>query len=260
VADMAVVVRYDERGNPITRSLSGIGISEAEKEKAYELDNILREKLKGLTKKLISLGIVPKKGSKNKVEAYWELGSVLREIFFESELIIPAEKSFYWLNAKLHTPKELLTKDRGPHRIHIAYCFRLAGYPKKIALKRKWSEWVYLFDRKSINKEPRFDRWDRTKMEVESAYLNRKNLRFFSQCLNSMLKDIETKDLSDDELVRCYDGAWSLSIKLLQNFHITTKFKSTITRKIIEKQKYVGEIIESSITPDQFADIMTNEM
>lgn len=256
---MAVVVSYDIKKNPITRSLRGVGISESEREKAYELDNLIKVEMKKLTEKLISLKIMPKTSSRNKIEAYWEFGFLLRKIFFESNLIDLAEKSLYWLNVKLHAPEELQAKDRGPNRIHVAYCFRLAGYPKEIALKREWSEWVYLFDSPSINKEPRFDKWDETKLEREPEYIKRENTRFFAQCLNSMLKDIETNDLADEEMIRCYEGALSLSAKLLKEVN-NKKFRSHVTGKINEKQNIIGELIDGVLTPYQFADIIAGEV
>lgn len=259
---MAVVVSYDKKGNPITRSLSGVGISDNERQKAYELDGLLKARLKKLTDRLTLSKMMPKTGSKNKVEAYWELGSVLRKIFFESGLIAPIEKPLYWLNVKLHAPKELLAKDRGPNRIHVEYCFRLAGYPKEIALKREWSEWVYLFDSPSINKEPRFDRWDEVKIKNEPEYNNRVTIRVFSQCLNAILKNIETSDLTDEELSRCYEGAWLFSTKLLKNFSEKNNkiFRTSVTKKIIEKRNYVGELIEGALTANQFADKMAGEI
>ena len=259
---MAVVVDYDVKGNPITSSLNGIGISDSERDKALELDKLLQIKLEILKKKLVSSKTMPKKGSKKKVESYWEFGSIMRKIFFQSNLIMPTEKSLYWLNVKLHAPKELLVKDRGVNRIHVAYCFRLAGYQKKIAIKREWSEWVYLFDSPSINKESRFDRWDETKIKDDIKYTNRENVRFFAQCLNSMLKNIETSDLKDEEIIKCYESAWFLSNELIKNFENikSKKFRSLITKKIVEKQYYVGELIDDIFTINQFVDKIINEV
>lgn len=259
---MAVIVRYDKKGNPITRSLRGIDISDIEREKAYKLDKLLQEELKKLGKRMVRSKSIPKKGSKNKAEAYWELGFVLRKIFFESGLIKPVEQPLYWLNVKLYAPKELLAKDRAPNRTHIAYCFRLAGYPKDIALKREWSEWLYLFDSPSINKESRFDKWNEAKMEDELKYVTRENTRLFVQCLNSMLKDIETSDLTDEELLRCYEGALRLSIKILQNSKETNtkEFKSVMKEKIFEKRNYIGELMDDILTPQKYADVIAKEI
>ncbi len=259
---MAVIVKYDTEGNPIFRSVGTIGTSDAEREKAYNLDKLLQTELKRVSKPATKSKTVHKTGGKNKVKAYWEFGSVLRKIFFEPGLVKPAEKPLYWLNVKLHAPKEFLAKDRGPNRIHVAYCFRLAGYPKNIALKREWSEWVYLFDSPSINKEIRFDRWNETKIGDEPKYLNRKHTRIFVQCLNSMLKDIETRDLTDEELIRCYEGAWSLSINILQKLKEinTKKFKLIMREKITEKRNHISELMDDLQTPKKYADVMTDEI
>lgn len=259
---MAIVVEYDDKGNRITSSIEGVGISDSEREKAYKLDKLVQEELKKLGRRLAKSKTTHRTGNKNKAGAYWEFGTILRKIFFGSGLIAPAEQPLYWLNIKLHAPKELLAKDRGLNRIHVAYCFRLASYPKDIAFKREWSEWVYLFDSPSINKEPRFDRWNEAKMEAEPEYATRENTRLFVQCLNSMLKDIETSDLTDEELLRCYEGAWRLSIKILQNFKETNtkEFKSVMREKIFEKRNYIGELMDDILTPQKYADIIAEEI
>ena len=259
---MAVVVNYDENGNPITRSLSGVGVSDSEREKAYKLDQLLQEEFLKLINELKLSKKMPKTSGKGKVEAYWELGNVLRRVFFESGLIEPVEKPLYWLNVELHIPKELLSKNRGANRIHVEYCFRLAGYPKAISLDRKWSEWSYLFDSSTINKESRFDKWDEYKIENEPEYAKRENIRLFALCINSILKDIETKDLTNAELTRCYDGAWSLSLKLLNISTIinSKEFKNLIKEKILEKQFLIGELMDGIIEINQFSNEIVNEL
>lgn len=256
---MAVIIKYDSEGNPVIRSLRGVGIPDEERERAYKLDKLLKEELEELDKRLKRARVSVKRGSKNKAEAYWELGAVLRKIFFESGLVEAAEMPLFWLNARICTPKNLRAEDRGPNRIHVAYCFRLAGYPKEYALKREWSEWVYLFDSPSVNKEPRFDKWDQNKMREDSKYLSRKSMRLFIQCLNLMLKGIETSDLTDEELTRCYESAWLLSKKLLEKFEEEIKnreFKLNVAKKIAEKQIHVGELMDGALTPKEFVEII----
>jgi len=252
---MTIVIRYDDDGKPITRTLGGVG-SDSDREKAYELDELLKTEMKKLKRKLDKIST-----ERDKVEAYWELGTILKKIFYDSELVKKEEKNLFLLNAKLHTPIELQVKDRGPNRIHLEYCFRLANYPKKIALKRKWSEWVYLYDSPSINKDSRFDKWDENHIQKTPDYLSRENTRLFIQFLNSVLKNIETLDLTDEELKRCYDGTWILTKKVLNDFKEELhekEFKISMKEKIIANQHFVGDLMENKITPDDFAGKITS--
>ncbi len=253
---MAILIEYDKDGNAIFRSLKGIGTSAEEREKAYRLDNLLKVEMKKLDRKLKKIGANLGPGSKNKVRPYWELGRLLRKIFEESGLVIPEEKSLYLVGARQHVPLYLLADDRRNDRNHLEYCFRLGWYPKKDALKRKWSEWVNLFDRPSINQEERFEKWDLEMIKKGGEYLKRKNTRLFAQLLTSMLKNIYTKDLSDEELTRCYDATWLFTEKLMEEYREEIKnkeFKATVKNAILKNRNLVGMLIEGSLLPNEFA-------
>ena len=253
---MAVVVGVNKNGVPEISAVKGLGeITEEEENKAYELDKVLQKALSKLATKLKKSNILGKSRSKNKVEAYWEFGSVLRKIW-DLGYVIPAEISLYWQNVNLRAPKELLAKNRGPNRVHAAYCFRLAGYPKKTALKREWSEWVYLFDSPTINSEERFDKWDEKKINEGKKYLSRNSTRLFAQCLNSILKDIDSSDLDDEELIRCYEGSWMLAQKILANAQdINDKSLKAKLKKVIQNNQIdVAMLMESKVSPEKFSE------
>ena len=95
-----------------------------------------------------------------------------------------------------------------------------------------------------------------------TAFRTRSAIRKVLAGDDSILKDIETSDLTDEELLRCYEGAWSLSIKILQNFkEINTKeFKSAEREKIFEKRNYIGELMDGVLTPYKYADVMAKEI
>ena len=259
---MAVIVKIDGEGNSLFESVKGLDIPEEDRKSAIELDKLVKKDISRLVKRLKNFKLITDKNTKSKVETYWEFGSVLRKIFFGSGLVNPSEKKLFWRNVILHSPEELLAKDRGPNRIHVEYCFRLAGYPKKLALKREWSEWVYLFDSPFINSEERFDKWDQNKIENEEDYTTRENTRLFIQCLNSILKDVETEDLNDDELVKCYEGAWSLSKKLTKNFDIRepNKFKISLKNAIYNQSNSTGQLMDGKITAEDFAKRVIREI
>lgn len=258
---MAVIVKYDEKGNPYYRSAKGVGSTDVERTRANQLDNLLKKEIKLLEKRLSRKGIL-KKGSKGNVAMYWELGHIMRKIFYESGMIDESEKHLYWLNTRMHVPEILMAKDRGPNRLHLEYCFRLAGFPKGKAMKMKWGKWVYLFDSPGINREQRFDKWLKTKMNKESVIFTRENIRILAQSINKLLGNIETNDLSDEQLIRCYEAAWSIKeIFTVKGVALSNNQLKEALKKGIEKNYIrLGEVIEGTKEPAEFATLVASEL
>ena len=252
---MAVIVGKDERGNYIFSSSKGAGTSDEERRKATELNNLVIRSVTESYGRMSKLGIVLEKNARNKVEAYWEFGATLGNLFLNSGLVDNTEKKLFWMNVEMNTREELLAKNRGPNRIHVAYCFRLAGYPKELALKREWSEWVFLFDSPTVNSEDRFDRWDASQLKTDSSYPSRENTRSFIRCLNSVLKNVETRELSDEELFRCYEGSNRLSRALVSFSSIRQSENLSIEAKnrVHDNRRFVSELMDGRIDPDDFA-------
>ena len=166
------------------------------------------------------------------------------------------------MNARLHVPEELLAKDRGPNRLHLEYCFRLAGFPKDKAIRMNWGEWVYLFDSPQINREQRFDNWFETKMRDQPDKLTRTDVRILAQSTNALLGDIETKDLSDEQIERCYDTAWLIK----ENFRKKTRelpnneLKEALKIGIRKNHVIFGEVIDGTQKPAIFASLVAEEI
>lgn len=259
---MAVVIKIDEKGNKSYASLTGIGRPEEERLKADRLDILIADEMNKLGTVLSSEDKMPQRGSKDKVAIYWELGRVLRRIFFESGLIEPAEKSLYWINARIHVPKYLLADDRGHNRIHLEYCFRLSGFSEEKALRMKWSEWVYLFDSPGINREERFDKWLDSKMDDSSMNFSRESIRLFVQCANQILGKKETSKLINDELFRCYEAAWLLQKKLLliSEGMKNTELKERLKNSIRKNYNEIGQLIDNFLLPEAFAGVIAKEV
>jgi len=251
---MTVIVKYDQEGKPQYRSARGVGSTEAERARARQLDALLKKELTSLKQRLIQARLL-KKNAKGNVELYWELGNVLWKVFFDSQLIDASEKHLYWLNARLHVPEELLTKDRGPNRLHLEYCFRLAGFPRGKAMRMKWGEWVYLFDRSGINREQRFDKWLEEKMQDEPDKFSRDDIRILAQTINGLLGNKETKDLLDEQLRRCYEAAWFIK----ENFRKKAKelpndeLKEALKVGIEKNYTKLGEVINGTQEAVAFA-------
>lgn len=258
---MTVIVKYSQEGKPQYQSAKGIGSTEAERTKARQLDELLRNELTSLKQRLIKAGLL-RKNTKGNVELYWELGKVLRDVFFNSQLIDLSERHLFWMNAKMYVPEELLTKDRGPNRMHLEYCFRLAAFSKDKAGKLKWGEWVYLFDSSQRNREERFDQWLEEKFNDKSNQLTRDDIRILAQSMYGLLGNIETKDLSDEQLWRSYESAWfikeifRLKIKDLSNEDL----KETLKAGIKKHKAQFGEVLDGNQEPEVFAALVATEI
>ena len=244
---VTIVVGKDERGNYVFASSRGVGTSEDERKKALQIDDRVKKSLKELEARLKKSGLL---NSTVKAEAYWEFGSVVRKLV---DLVDPAEVKLFWQNVEMNASEELLARNRGPNRIHVEYCFRLAGYPKDLALQREWSEWVFLFDSPSVNHEDRFDRWDQSQLRVNPSYASRNNTRSFIRCLNSMLKNVQTEDLSDEELIRCYEGSAKLSRALVETSPIASGLAILMKATIQDYRSYVSDLMDGKMGPDDFA-------
>lgn len=250
---MAVVISF-AKGVPEFRSAQGAGTSESERKRALELDALLKQRLASLASKLKKEGILSSK-SKGDVEIYWNFGAELRDVFFNSGLADSRERRYFYMAVRLHADSAFLAKDRSPARGHVDYCFRLGGFVKERALSLKWGEWVYLFDSPGINSEPRFDTWLQRQMERLSEQLSRTGIRCLAQCINSIVSKIETRDLSDDELFRLYDGAWALADLLLKEkpSEVGAELAARIRTAVQSGHSLVGKLMANTLTPANFS-------
>lgn len=251
---MTVIVKYDQEGNPQYRSAKGVGSTEAERARARQLDALIKKQLTNLKKRLAKSGLL-KKNAKGNVDLYWGLGDVLRGIYLESGLVDASEKHLYWHDVRLHVPEELMAKDRSPNRMHLEYCFRLAGFPKNKAVKMKWGEWVYLFDSPGINREQRFDKWLETKMQNEPNKFGRDDIRILAQSINKLLGNIETRDLTDGELTRCYEAAWFVKeiFRAKASDLPNDELKDALKKGIERNYTRFGEVIRGTQEAGAFA-------
>jgi len=163
-----------------------------------------------LLKDLKREGLTLEKASKGSAATYWEVGRALRDVADNGKLLDKAELPLFWQNAKMYIPAELRYRERGPYREHLWYCYRLGSYPKELADKMSWGEWVTIFDSTGINEELRFDGWFKAKLSEQQEYVGRNWIRMFAPCVNAMLGNIYTHDLSESELVFCYEAAWQV--------------------------------------------------
>jgi hypothetical protein len=240
---MAVVIGQSDSGARIYRSVNGLDVSAPEQESADQLDKNIESSLQSLVDELTSSGYLDNK-KEGKVNAYWRLGK-LTHLLLSTSALLPAEESYFFENVKLRLPEALCAKDRGPNRQHLRYCHRLGSYDESTALRLKWSEWVYLFDSSSINREARFDVWFNDTLGKDPGFFDRERVRLISKVLNTFFNiRYETSDLSDQELKRCYNEAKVLCVEFKNDSSADIKSKLSTLKK---KRMLIAQIIDGRL-------------
>lgn len=237
--------------------VGGIGLSQADREQADRLDALLEKKITELIEDLSKRGLMPPEKGRGSLQAYWELGRILRAVVDSGDFPHKAELPLLWQNAKIYLPESLLYANRGPYREHLWYCYRLGGYPETLVSKMNWGEWVTVFDSSGINQEPRFDTWFQLKLGRLKSKLDRDWIRMFTSCINEMLGNIDSSDLKDQELFNCYECAWEIAAKWgaakreMSNYTVDRK---GIQKVIADNLGMLDQIMEGKITPREYAE------
>jgi len=237
--------------------IGGIGLSQADCEQADKLDQYIEIRIRELIQKFTNDGLMPSEKGKGSLRAYWELGRALRDISDGGNFPHKAELPLLWRNVKLYIPEALLYQDRGPYREHLWYCYRLGGYSESLVSKMKWGEWVTVFDSNGINQEPRFDVWFQQKLSRLASLLDREWIRLFAPCVNEMLGNIDSCDLTDAELHNCYESAWQIAEAWHSRKERNPNYsvgRKEIQISISDNLGMLDQIMEGKITPEQYAE------
>jgi hypothetical protein len=237
--------------------IGGMGLSQSDREQADRLDGQIETQIAELVQKLKKQGLMPSEKGKGSLRAYWELGRALRNVSDGRNFPHKAELPLLWRNVKLYVPEVLLYQNRGPYREHLWYCYRLGGYSETLVSKMKWGEWVTVFDSNGINQEPRFDVWFQQKLTHLASQLNRECIRMFAPCVNEMLGNIDSCDLTDSELYNCYESAWQITATWhakKERHPDYSACRKEIQRAISDNLGMLDQIMEGTIAPEQYAE------
>ncbi|NQT50608.1 hypothetical protein HQ576_01075 [bacterium] len=238
------------------QTVGTVAVSQSDFEQADRLDKRLERRIATLVRYLRRKMLMPSGKSKGGLLAYWELGKALRDVVGSDDFPSKAELPLLWINAKMHLPEELTYADRGPHREHLWYCFRLGGYSRVLAKKMKWGEWVTIFDSRGINAEPRFDQWFAHKLSQGKASVERKQIRVFAPCVNAMLGSIDVHDLTDEELFNCYEAAWEISAQWSETVETHADHAGdtgSVKHSIGANMGSLDDVMEGQLSPSQYA-------
>jgi hypothetical protein len=216
--EFAIITEKDTKGRATMRSTAPL-TSELEKQ-AKALDKYLEKKIPEIEKDLVAKGLLPENArandhkQKRKVVFLWHtLGTELRAICQHEGIIGRRERRWLWEAVEnIYSTQRIRRAARGHTRVHFEYCYRLSGFPLEFAEQVNWSEWVYFFDSRTVREELRIDDWLRT-LVAQGQKINRRIFRGFVQHLNKRVRDLDTSELSQDELFLIYGAVWNEILK-----------------------------------------------
>lgn len=209
--DVAGKVKTIRSTGPLTADLS---------KQARTLDKYLKQRIPEIEKELVAEGLLSETVRRNKskqgkgdVLLWHALGMKLRALCEHEKIVGKRERRWLWeaVENTYSTPRIRRAK-RGRTRAHFEYCYRLSGFPIEFAEQVNWSEWVYFFDSRTVREEVRIDDWLCTVVNQDQK-INRRIFRQFVQRLNKRVRDLDTSELSQEELFLIYDAAWNETLK-----------------------------------------------
>jgi hypothetical protein len=221
--DIAIITEKDSTGRIKTiRSTAGILTHELE-EYAKVLDEHLAQRIPQIEKELIDMGVLEKtipkndsKQGKGDVLLWHSLGNRLSALCKEEGILERRERRWLWEAIEnIHATRRIIRAARGRTRLHFEYCYRLSNVPIEFAEQINWSEWVYFFDSRTVRDEPRIDEWLLTLIN-RGEKIDRKIFRRFVQQLNKRIKNLDTSELSKEELFPIYDKVWTQTMQTIR--------------------------------------------
>jgi len=214
MTEFAIITERLPTGEPRVRTTSPAP-ARAFLEQAELLDRQLGLEVRAMETSLISRGMLPKEVPaegerlpRGDAELWHAVGVGLRKIVDKHRMAGARERRWLWEAIQnLHASPRIARALRGRTRNHFEYCYRLGGFPPKIAEQVQWSEWVYFFDSKTVREEPRVDEWLQ-RVVRNGEKITRQIFRRFSENLNKRIRNLDTSVLSPQELFSLYDQAW----------------------------------------------------
>jgi len=185
---------------------------------AKALDKYLERRILEIEKELVAEGLLTEttrgnKQDKGGVLLWHALGTKLSAICQHEGIIGRRERRWLWEAVEnIYSTQRIKRVTRGHTRVHFEYCYRLSGFPIEFAKQVNWSEWVYFFDSRTVREELRIDDWLRT-LVAQCQKINRKIFRRFVQHLNKRVRNLDTSELSQEELFLIYDAIWNETLK-----------------------------------------------
>jgi hypothetical protein len=221
--DLAVIT--EKYGDGRSKTIRATGPMSADlRTQAERLDSRLHREVRQLEARLADEGLLGEAGgqadaakSKGSAALWYEVGVELGRLAMEASVKGVRERRWIWEAIEnLHATDRIKRASRGRTRTHFEYCYRLAQFPREIAVSMNWSEWVYFFDSLTVREEPRADEWLRDRI-WSARVLDRRSFRRFTENLNRRIRKMDTSVLSKQELFELYDQLWKSTVRDLQS-------------------------------------------
>lgn len=261
---MAVVVGINKDGGKSYRSANPGVLSDQDMARADELNCLLEEHIGTFVSEHD-----PDMLNTNKLSFYWEFGSILRKIYFESGLIDASEQELFFVNARLHMdsykgifPKDDLKK----RRIIPKQFFNLAGFPFDLAQNLNWSQWSYLFDNTYLMDNTDFESWFGGILKSGKYDFNEGFTRLWAESFNLLFKNVDLSEWSDKEFLRSLNCTLNIiNTILLAGIDIKSReerrlIKKAIVRVLKENRREFILLQTEKITPNEFVNSISSKV
>jgi hypothetical protein len=213
--EIAIVTEKDPDGHIRTiRSTTGLLTPELN-EQAKALDEYLTRRIPEIEQELIDEGLLSQttpesisRQARGGVRLWHALGAKLRALCDQRGIVGRRERRWLWDAVEnIYSTPRIKRAKRGRTRVHFEYCYRLSRFPIEFAEQVKWSEWVYFFDSRTVREDPRIDDWLFARVQ-QGQRVSRALFRQFVVRLNERVRNLDTSELSREELFLIYDTTW----------------------------------------------------
>lgn len=218
--DFAIIVKKDIDGSIAALRSTIHPPTQVLETQARALDSYLQQQTSVIERKLARANLfdaeTPRPGDKvgpGKVILWHALGTELAKMCKKVQIVGRRERRWLWEAIEnLYASDRIKRASRGKTRNHFEYCYRLAQFPKNIAERINWSEWVYFFDSRTVREESRADKWLLIKAK-KTRNIDRRFFRRFTENLNRRIKKLDTSVLKEAEIFQLYDSVWAFTKK-----------------------------------------------
>lgn len=204
---MAVIIKKENN----KAVYNTVNVSEQERTRAHKLDKKLSEIVPRIEKEWEEKRMKKGSGRKIDIKVVCKIGEALASIVDNKSLVSPKERRWVWKAIRDIYLKKAIISKRGETRDDLEYFYQVAKYPRSFLKSIPFDSFRRLLDSPAIQQDERFVLWLQSKTR-QSPIIKRGFIRKFTKSLYSLIKDIDTSVLSDQELFDVYDKAWDLSM------------------------------------------------
>lgn len=261
---MAVVIDINKAGEKSYKSANWGIISDEERAKADELDDLIKKKINIFIQKNNLKDI-----KKNRFYYYWELGKILRVIYYDSGLVDKDEKELFFKNVRLHmnnTSNIFPKDDKKRNRNYPKLFFKLAGYPYNVAKKVEWSYWIYLFENKYLVESTGFDDWFIEKLKSDKNKFTEGFTRLWAESFNLLFKKVDLSDWTEEEKIKPIYCTFDIIQALvdegvnIESREVRRSVKSSIITVLKENRKEFVFLQMGKISSKDYIDLISSQI